>query len=448
MEPTEKKPNDEPVPDKRLDDEKPKGSGTPIHMLAETLGDVIKCNRTGKERVFGLSLKDRSAILPAGQHPDGCYWFEDGLFVSSTYYNGGLLHPWVANYNKEKSCDRWYGQTWDLLKPTLNYAHYSGPDDQKGEGMGFRQGVMFPHPLGNREKLDATYYKALANSPFGNQILLDLARRAIIEEKLGQREEPDLLIISFSSNDMVGHTWGPDSQEVLDITLRSDLIVRDLLAALDQHVGKGRYVLGLTADHGSCPLPEIANGQNVAEYRIKRPLLLTEAEAFLRQHFPMGPNDETRWIDSINEGGVYLNPEVLQARKLPTAQVTAALAKWFSTQPGIQTAYTRSQLMGSIPTNDAIGQRVKKSFHPDRSGDVFLVVKPYCFIWSQKTGTTHGSPHSYDTHVPLIVYGPGIIAGRRGDAVTPQMLAKTFARALGIPAPAQAEAPVPEGVFE
>ena len=129
-------------------------------------------------------------------------------------------------------------------------------------------------------------------------------------------------------------------------------------------------------------------------------------------------------------------------------QQKVVLAKWLAEQPGIQTAYTQKQLLGEIPANDEIGRRVQKSFLPDRSGDVLIVAKPFHFILIQKTGTTHGSPHPYDTHVPLIVFGPGVKPGQRGDAVTPQAMAASLARALGVAAPARAEAPVPDKLFE
>src|SRR5262245_54440688 len=190
---------------------KPKGVGAPLRMLAPTLGDAIKARTGGAGRVFGLSLKDRSAVLPAGARPDGCYWFDKGLFVTSTYYRD-RPHSWVSEFNTKRSCDRWFGKLWEKLQPSLDYAKLSGPDDAEGEGKGANQGRTFPHPMGIKTTLGAEYYNALANSPFGNQMLLELAQRAIVEERLGQRDAPDLLVISFSSNDLVGHCWGPDSQ--------------------------------------------------------------------------------------------------------------------------------------------------------------------------------------------------------------------------------------------
>src|SRR3954453_23307023 len=158
--------------------------------------------------------------------------------------------------------DRWYGKRWEKLQPKLDYAHWSSPDDVLGEGTGSEQGRTFPHPFdGGKKKSKKVYFEALGNSPFGNNVLLALAKKAVEVEKLGTRATPDFLSVSFSPNDLVGHTWGPDSQEVLDVTLRSDLIVNQLLAYLDAKVGKGRYVVTLTADHGVCPLPEVARTQ-------------------------------------------------------------------------------------------------------------------------------------------------------------------------------------------
>ena len=428
------------------DGAKIKAFGAPVRMLAPTLGDVVKDVTGGKGKVFGLSLKDRSALLPAGKKPDGCYWFDRGQFVTSTYY-GERLHPWVAKFNEEKVADRWFGQSWERLRPDLDYVKYSGPDDVVGEGKGVNQGRVFPHPLGEKKELGSEYYAALANSPFGNQLLLELACRAIADEKLGQRDVPDLLIISFSSNDLIGHTWGPDSQEVLDVTLRSDLIVRDLLSCLDDHVGRGKYALVMTADHGVCPLPEVAQQGGHPAGRLAPLGLFGAADRHLLEKFGANADEKSRWIEAVTEGGIYLNDRVCTARGISPNAVAKELADWLATQPGILVGYTRTQLLGPIPESDSIGRRVQKSFHPERSGDVLFVPKPYYFISGPKTGTTHGTPHQYDTHVPLVAFGPGIGGGQRDSAVTPQAAAAILAHALGVPAPAKAEAPLPEGLF-
>src|SRR5262245_57662149 len=237
---------------------KSKGGVSPERLLVPSLGDGLKEATNGKARVVALSLKDRSAVLPGGRRPDACYWFDTstGTFVTSSYYCD-RVHSWVEAYNWDRLADRWFGHDWTRLKPSLEYDRYSGPDDVAAEGTGVAQGRIFPHPLtGGLKGPGGAYYEALTMSPFGNDLLLGLVKRVVEAEALGQRDTADLLCISFSSNDLIGHNWGPDSHEVLDVTLRSDLIVAELLTFLDERIGKGNYLLALTADHGICPLPE------------------------------------------------------------------------------------------------------------------------------------------------------------------------------------------------
>ncbi len=426
-------------------EKKPKGFGAPERMLAPTLGDVVKDATHGRGKVIALSLKDRSAVLPAGKHPDGCFWFDKGQFCTSTYYSDHLP-AWVAKFNAERSYDRWFGKTWERLRSDVDYSQYSGPDQMSGEGKGSNQGVTFPHPMGKTTKLGSEYYAALANSPYGNNVLLDLAFRAIEAEKLGRRDAVDLLVISFSSNDLIGHCWGPDSQEVMDVTLRSDLIVRDLLKFLDSEVGKGRYALGVTADHGVCPVPEVARIEGLPGERITPLGMIGQAEQYLRKIFDKKAGLKSRWIESAGEGGIYLNRRLIAARSLNLDDVAKELAKWLASRPAIQSAYTQRDLLTAWP-GDAIQNRVRKSFRADRNGDVIAIPKPYRLISSVKYGTTHGTPHPYDTHVPLLAFGPGICPGKKLQAVTPQAIAAILAHAIGVPAPEKAEAQVPSGLF-
>jgi predicted AlkP superfamily pyrophosphatase or phosphodiesterase len=429
-------------------EKKGKGSGSPERLLAPTLGDALMAATGGKSKVVALSLKDRASCLPGGKKPDACYWFDtsNGNFVTSTYYRDAV-HPWVAEFNKEHRVDKWFGKDWTRFHPDLDYDKLSGPDDVAAEGKGIGQGRTFPHPMdGGQKEISKDYYEALYNSPFGNELLLDLAKRAIAAEKLGSHEVPDLLALSFSSNDPIGHMWGPDSHEVLDVTLRSDRIVKELLDYLDGKVGKGKYVLILSADHGVCPMPEVSKAHGKDAARIKPEDLSKAANAFLREKY--GDQDEkTQCLDALIDGMFYLNRAWLKAKKLEQNEVEKELAAWLVKQPGIQTAYTRTQLMGQIAEDDEIGRRVKKSFYEKRSGDVLAVPKPYYVIWKYTTGTMHGTPHPYDTHVPLLAMGPGIIPGVRKDPVTPQAGVQILSRALGVKPPAGSEAKLPEKLF-
>jgi hypothetical protein len=420
---------------------------SPQRLLVPTVSDVLKEASGGKSRVVSLSFKDRSAVLPAGHHPDACYWFDGtGRFVTSSYYRD-RPHAWVAAFNAEQPGQRWFGKKWERLRPDLDYERYSGPDDVPGEGKGFGQGRVFPHPFGGTpERPDRSYYEALYNSPFGNEMLLDLTKRAIESENLGHGPAPDLLCVSFSCNDPIGHCYGPDSQEVLDVTLRSDRIMRDLLAFLDERVGPDRYLLALTADHGVCPLPEVSRTHGIAAERLGTALLTAEADEFLTKTIG-AKKTPTRWVETTQGPWMLLNRQALRDSGWSPGAAADSLAQWLRRQPGVFKAYTRAQL--SRPASgDADLERMQRSFYPERCGDVVVLPKAYSlFVPPFSTGTTHGTPHAYDTHVPLLVYGPSIHGGARDEAVTPQAIAAVFAHFLGLASPPSAEAPVPDSLL-
>jgi hypothetical protein len=440
-------------------------AGTPERLLAETVADVLRAVHP-QAKIFGLSLKDRSAILPIGRRPNGAFWFTR-QFVTSSYY-ADRLPAWVEDFQRKAVAESWFGQVWDRCCPNIDYVRWSGVDDQQGEGVGVRvtsrddpargwsQGRVFPHPLHPKQRTQPTreYYEALACSPFGNDLLLELAKSCIQAERLGADEIPDLLVISFSSNDLVGHAWGPDSQEVLDITLRTDRQIAELLRFLDQQVGQQKYLLVLTADHGICPLPEVSQQKKIAAQRVDVGRLLQQLEEHLTHMYGAPPADvsqmgrRTAWIEAISYPWLYLNPRVLAAVGQGREAVAQEAARFLTKQPGMYRAYSATELKHGLPPSDTIGQRMARSYHPHRCGDVAVVLKPYCLPGSASsptapTGTNHGAPFSYDTHVPLLVYGPGISGGVRQEPTTPQAAATIMARWLGIPAPRQAEFPIP-----
>jgi predicted AlkP superfamily pyrophosphatase or phosphodiesterase len=425
----------------------------PVRRQQPSLGDALLEATDGKAKVVSLSIKDRAAILLAALRAL-CFWFSTytGMFGSSTYYND-TLPGWVNEFNRGKMADRWFEQKWDRLRPDLDYARFSGPDDNPAEGIGILQGRTFPHSLkGGSPRLGRGYYQAMTNSPFGSELLLAFAKKAIEAERLGRRDTPDLLCLSFSSNDLVGHCWGPDSQEVMDVTLRSDLIVKELLEFLDAKVGRGKYVLAISADHGICPIPEVARAQGKEAGRVS-PFTLEKSVFFLDKKF--GNGDSPPWVEAVVGGQIYLRLPTLKKLGLKPAVVEKALADWLVQQPGIKAAYTRTQLMAGPIKGDPIGESVRLSFHPERSGDVVVVLQPYHLLSPPVSSprlaayrTTHGSPHPYDTHVPLLIYGPGIRPGPRDELVRPQAVTAILARSLGIRPPAGAEVPVPDGLFE
>jgi predicted AlkP superfamily pyrophosphatase or phosphodiesterase len=434
---------------------KPTGC-SPLRLRSPTVGDVFR-ERGG--RVVSLSMKDRGAILPCGgagrDKPDNtaCYWFDtrDGMFVTSTYYKTG--HSWVDAFNRGRGVDGWFETAWDRLLPPLTYDRYAGPDDVEGEP---KKDRVFPHSLkAGLQQPGEKYYKALYTSPFGNDLLLNFALAAVDGEQLGKRDVPDLLCISFSCNDTVGHAWGPDSHEVLDCTLRTDRLLQRLFAELDRRVGKGRYVVVLSADHGVCPLPAVARAQGWEARYVDAELLEKEAEAELQKAFPgpdVGPaleatgDPESRRNGFLINDSFYLRNDWLRGRPAARSRAEEKLAAWARSRPEVAGAWTHTQLREEKPT-DVLGSRVRRSFDPERSGDVLLVFRPYHFVWSGTEGTTHGSPYPYDTHVPLMVYGPNIQAGIRYDPVSPEACPVILTRAFGLNPPRDAAVSVPPKLF-
>lgn len=419
---------------------KAKSVGTPERLLSETVADVLKEVHGAKSKVFGLSLKDRSAILPTGKRPDGAYWFY-GTFGTSTYYSA-RVHPWVQSFNESKFADQWFGKEWTRFRPDVDYVRWSGPDDVRGEGAGVGQGIAFPHPMtGGKPQLGRQYYEALANSPHGNDLLLEFAKTCVTAENLGGDDVPDLLVVSFSSNDLVGHTWGPDSQEVMDITLRSDALMADFLSFLDAKVGKGNYLMGVTADHGICPLPEITGAARVPTGDLAKLI-----DAHLSKKYPPlvgASGKDARWVEAIQFPWVHLNDRVVKASGKSKAEIAAEAAKALQGHPHVARTLTAAELSGTFPASDVIGARMKRSFYPSRCGDLAIVLAPYS-LPGGGTGTTHGAPFNYDTHAPLLVYGPGIRGGVRTEPTTPQALASVFAKWLNVRRPKSAEFPIPE----
>lgn len=449
-------------------DEIKNGAG-PYRRKSETVGDVLLRVLQGRGRMASLSIKERSAVLMAALRAGLCYWFdsEAGNFRTSAYYRPDP-HPWVTKFNKARMADKWLDKSWDRFDAKLDYARHSGPDDFSTEGTGYLQGQTFPHAfkLGNTKddkKNAANYYDAVVNSPMGNELLLAFVKTAIVNEKLGQGDTTDFLCVSFSSNDLVGHTWGPDSQEVLDVTLRSDALVKDLLTFLDTTVGKNSYYVAVTADHGVSPLPEFAKQQGKEANRVEPELLTSLAEDFLNKKY-LKPGQKAPWLVIPRRGNpwVYFNHETLKELKLRNEDVENALAKWYTEQPGVEHAFTRTEMMNpkleeakELPRHFA---EVKRSFHKDCSGDVMVILKPYHMFSpsalaknpekSPAYRATHGSPHAYDTHVPLLVMGPRIRPGVREPRVVPQMMAAILAQALGVPRPRDADYATPAGLFK
>ncbi len=378
---------------------------SPRRLLVSTVGDELKRARRDHAKVIGISLKDRSAILPSGHMADAAYWYDTrtGDFISSTYYFPELP-SWVQSFNSRHSSDAYAGKEW-----RFGEASPSG---------------MFKMPAEPGSKLASAVY----SSPFGNTLLEQFAEEAIRQEKLGQRDSVDLLTLSFSSNDAVGHGYGPDSTRVHDICIRTDQELGKLFSYLDQTVGMQHIVVVLTADHGVMPVVEQLQQDRMPGGRMNNATLFEPMRHALEARFGAG-----EWLLSTAGTSPYLNLKLISDKGLDPGVVESVAARAIASVPHVARVYTREQLLLGQVAVDKLSERVIRSFNSVRSGDLEVLLEPY---WIRgATGTTHGTPYSYDSHIPLIFMGPGIKAGRYARPVALNDLAPSLATLLEIETP-------------
>lgn len=379
--------------------ENPLGS-SPRRLLVSTLGDEMKM-ADPRTKVVGISLKDRSAILPAGHMANGAYWFDNvsGNFVSSTYYFPDLP-AWVKEFNARHPADQYAGKQWN----------------------GKTLALAGPKP-----------YDSLPATPWGNELIEAFTERALESEQLGRGPQTDLLAVSFSSNDYVGHELGPDDPAVRDMADRTDKLFAKLFALIDQRVGMRNVVVVLTADHGVAPVPDVNQKRRMPGG------ILPDISAPVQQALS-ARYGEGKWIVSSIEYGLYLDWKLIDEKKLHRKEVIETAAEVVRAQPHIFQVYTYDALLhGEIP-HDFVSDRVASGFYAPRAADVFYLPEPYWIpqptgATAYKTKTTHGTPFGYDTHVPVIFMGPGIKPGIYNGPIRPNDIAPTLATLLSVETP-------------
>ena len=407
---------------------------SPKNFRTTTVGDALKKLHGANSKVFAASNKDRSAILLGGQNADGAYWDEAGKFVTSRHYRAELP-AWVAAFNAEKRAESYFGRVWERLLAPAIYEKVQGPDDVPGETVNFGFTRTFPKKVdGGEAQVSSAFFDAYENSPFSTEVLGAFVQRAIVEEKLGHHAATDLLAISFSQIDTIGHSYGPDSHEVMDAMLRLDRVLASLLDTLDREVGLARCVIVLTADHGVSPLPEVAPGKPPG--RVKGGELDTTCARALDAAYGALPPGEL-WLTRDNLA-YHLRPAALAAKKITAPAAALVLQKALRAHPAVAEVYTRDELLAAAPEGESILALTRRSYHAERGRDVLFILKPYHFL-SRPMGTTHGLPYDYDTHVPIVWFGAEIPKGVRTEAVGVDDIAPTLSALLGIPAPPHAK---------
>lgn len=421
---------------------------SPRNLLVPTVGDELKQATGGRSRIITLAGKDRSAIMLAGHRADAAYWTEDTLLVTSRYYMRELP-AWVQRFNSSGAITKYQGRTWNRLLPAEAY-RIAGSDNVAAEEDPGGMGRTFPHRLGSTRSQTQDFIAGFGTSPFENEVLVNFAMEAVVQEQLGEDEIPDLLGIGFSANDAVGHSYGPDSHELMDITLRTDRELERLFRFLDQRIGLDRMIVVLTADHGVAPLPEVARGRSpkVNAARLDPRVITTAAERALRGRYgaPRGPVwlAPSRWVVDLEWPWIYLNLPALEDKRVPVEEAEQVAQAAMMKVRGVAQVFTAAELQRR---NTASPASAELTFYPGRSGQLYLALAPYVIPDSDEEGTTHGSPWVYDTHVPLLWLGGPIPVGPRSERVAIADVAPTLAALLGIATPAGSEGRVLRELF-
>lgn len=385
------------------------GSGagsSPHRLLVSTVADELKMSR-GASKAVGISIKDRSAILPVGRMADGAFWFDNktGNFVSSTYYFPELP-GWVKQFNDSRLTDRYVGRDWVSI------------EDPKAPAL-----EKMP------ESKDEKYWAEMQRTPFGNEILEELAERAVESEKLGADDVTDVLSVSFSSNDYVGHEFGPDDPRVRDIAIRTDRTIGRLFAYLDKKVGMANVLVVMSADHGVSPVPEKMKERRMPGGRIADDAIKTAVRNYLTKTYGTGGD----WVPGKSGYSLYLNQPLIESKGLDLHKVRAEVADVARAMPHVYRVITADQLLDGQGPGDQVDRRVRAGFFPPRAADVYVLVEPYYLF--EKEGTSHGSVFNYDSHVPLVLMGPWIKPGRYHRRAAVNDIAPTLATLLEVEVP-------------
>ena len=394
------------------DQAKDKIGASPHNLLADTLGDELKLATQGKARVFSLSLKDRSAVLPGGFAADAAYWIDhkSGAWLTSTYYRRDLP-KWAQDFNSGNRAAKYWDRDWknangDVLRST---AHRKGRDGS-----------------------DASFYEVVGSTPFANEYELEFAKELVVYENLGAGPATDLLAISLSPNDILGHEVGPDSPESAAMALALDRELADFFNFLGHQVGLANTWIALSADHGVSALPDAAKKLRIPAANLDAGKLEAQINSALTAKF--SPGHATSYI-KLDYPDAWLDQDAFTAAHVKERDAETAVGEAMK-QAGLRDYFTKAQLaVGEVP-DTALGRKFLHSYSPE--GGWYVMGVPRIYAVGSSTGADHASPYTYDTHVPLAFYGLPFRPGTYRTQVEPVDLAATLASLLGFNAPTHA----------
>ncbi|WP_236790069.1 alkaline phosphatase family protein [Aliivibrio fischeri] len=408
---------------------------SPNPMLSSTFSDELAIATNGESKIFSVSVKDRGAISLGG-HSGKAFWFSKSgsEFVTSNYYYDEYP-TWVNAWNEKKLPNQYSGKRWELSLPADQYTLKESNPDYKVDLAGFKR--TFPHPYG---PASYKYYSTMLTlSPAGDELTEDFASTLLKEENLGKGKFTDYLAVSFSANDYVIHMYGPTSLEAEDNLIRLDRTIAKLLKNVDKQVGLENTLIVLSADHGAPEAPAVVNALGVSQAatfdqkKLISPTLLKR----LKTEFGLGENA----IRLYAQPYIYLNHDVIKKKGVSLEAVQKAVSEELMKVQGIAYAVTSSDIEKNQVPNTHTMQLVKNNYHPQRSGDVYVVYQPRNFINDMEgltIASTHGSPWRYDTYVPVIFAGYNIDDKKVSREITPYDIAPTLSGILGITQPSGA----------
>jgi len=389
-----------------------KGS-SPHNLLASTLGDELKLATAGKSRVFAVALKDRAAALPGGHAADAAYWIEQksGTWVTSTYYRNELP-KWAADFNSSNRAGKYWDRDW-----------------RDGNGVTLRSTAHRKAKDGS----EAGFYEVVGSTPFANDYELEFAKELVLYEQLGVSGTTDLLTVSLSANDILGHAVGPDAPEMAAMALALDHQLAEFFNFLGHQVGLANVWIALSADHGVAPLPTVASKLHVPAAYLDIPALQGQMNKTLVTRFAAGK--ATEFLKSFDYPIAFLNDEAFTALKVKEEDAERATGEAMK-QVGLRGYFTKAQLGQGAAPDTELGHRYLNSYSPE--GGWYVLGVPVPFMIGVSGGTDHGAPYTYDTHVPLAFYGLPFQLGTYRTHSEPVDMVATLASLLGINAPTHA----------
>ena len=411
----------------------------PKKLIGSTIGDELALAFDRQSRVFSVSIKDRGAILPGG-YLGKAFWYNNktGGFQTGKYYYKNENDPrWLTTWNKQKKADQYKSRTWELLQEKSAYIF--GKSDNRPEEKRyndppeFNRTAVFPHSLEMYK--DQEYYNQLCFTPFGDALTVDFACYVLKEENLGQGAFTDMLTVSLSVTDLIGHAYGPCSLEYEDNVLHVDAALAKLFRVVDETVGLNQTLIVVTADHGVDLIPEYRERLGMTAGRIDPADFENVINKALKKKFNLKENKN--FFMGFRNPSIYLDMEAVRTLKADTREVEATAAEAVMGIPGIAFAATRTGMLKGNLVDTPTPRKLKTVFHPERSGNILVLQEPFWILYHvhDEDAAMHGAPYSYDTHVPLFFVGPGIRHRVVYRLVRPRDIAATVALKLGIGAP-------------